>query len=210
MKEIHIVFLDVGCTLVNEDAALWRQCHLQASTKEAREQGLTPEVIREGVRQATLAYRPQYRTVLQRYGLTQRIPYPHELETLYKGAEEVLRTLARQYRLGIIANQADGLAGRLEGWGIAHHFDLVVSSWDHQVMKPDPRLFQIAIEQSGLAAPQCLMVGDRLDNDVFPAKSLGMKTVWIRQGFGGQQQPRSTQDIPDATIDSLEGLLDLL
>ena len=29
------------------------------------------------------------------------------------------------------------------------------------------------------------MVGDRIDNDTLPAKSLGMKTVWVKQGFGG-------------------------
>ena len=27
------------------------------------------------------------------------------------------------------------------------------------------------------------MVGDRLDNDIAPAKKLGMKTVWVRQGY---------------------------
>ena len=31
------------------------------------------------------------------------------------------------------------------------------------------------------------MIGDRIDNDIAPAKSLGMNTVWIRQGYGGLQ-----------------------
>lgn len=29
------------------------------------------------------------------------------------------------------------------------------------------------------------MIGDRIDNDIVPAKALGMKTIWIRQGFDG-------------------------
>lgn len=27
------------------------------------------------------------------------------------------------------------------------------------------------------------MVGDRLDNNIFSAKAIGMKTIWIKQGF---------------------------
>lgn len=29
-----------------------------------------------------------------------------------------------------------------------------------------------------------VMIGDRIDNDIVPAKQLGMKTIWIKQGFG--------------------------
>ena len=51
-----------------------------------------------------------------------------------------------------------------------------------------------------------VMVGDRLDNDIFPAKSLGMKTVWLRRGFGALQIPKGPKYTPDHTIDSLTEL----
>lgn len=54
------------------------------------------------------------------------------------------------------------------------------------------------------------MIGDRLDNDVAPAKEIGMKTIWIRQGFGGMQSPRSTGEQPNAAVDGLAELLGLL
>lgn len=54
------------------------------------------------------------------------------------------------------------------------------------------------------------MIGDRLDNDIMPAKEAGMKTVWIRQGFGGLAKPKTPQETPDFTVDTLQELLKIL
>ena len=51
------------------------------------------------------------------------------------------------------------------------------------------------------------MIGDRLDNDIFPAKKLGMRTVHIKQGFGVYQTPRSEGYKADITVDNLTDLL---
>ena len=77
-------------------------------------------------------------------------------------------------------------------------------------MKPDPRLFHLSLNRAGCPADEALMVGDRLDNDIAPAKAVGMQTVWIRQGFGGLQVPRSDAYRPDQTIQSLRDLLPVL
>ena len=54
------------------------------------------------------------------------------------------------------------------------------------------------------------MIGDRIDNDIAPAKSLGINTVWIRQGYGGLQSPEKYGCIPDFIVNSLHELLDKL
>ncbi len=54
------------------------------------------------------------------------------------------------------------------------------------------------------------MIGDRLDNDIYPAKKLGFKTIWIRQGFGGFQKPISSDYQADIEIDNLHELLTIL
>lgn len=77
-------------------------------------------------------------------------------------------------------------------------------------MKPDTKLFEIAVEQSGYAATETVMVGDRLDNDIFPAKSIGMNTIWIKQGFGGMQKPMTDKYYPDVEITNLRELLYIL
>ena len=51
------------------------------------------------------------------------------------------------------------------------------------------------------------MVGDRLDNDIRPAKALGMKTVWIRKGLSIYQDKDLGNDIADWIIDNLSELL---
>ncbi|MCM0650254.1 HAD family hydrolase [Clostridium swellfunianum] len=121
-----------------------------------------------------------------------------------------MQSLSQKYKLGIIANQTDGLEDRLISWGIFKYFSYIISSWDYQIMKPNTKLFQIAIEKSGCNASETVMVGDRLDNDIFPAKAVGMKTIWIKQGFGGMQSPKTEEYIPDVQIENLSELINVL
>ncbi len=53
--------------------------------------------------------------------------------------------------------------------------------------KPDLRIFRLALEQAGCNPQNTIMVGDRLANDIVPARQLGMKTIWVRQGFAKYQ-----------------------
>ena len=74
-------------------------------------------------------------------------------------------------------------------------------------MKPDIRIFEYALDKANCTPQDACMIGDRLDNDILPAKSLGMKTVWIKQGFGALQKPLSKSEEPDHTINNLAELL---
>ena len=58
----------------------------------------------------------------------------------------------------------------------------MIASAEEGVSKPDPRIFEIALGRADCKAEHAVMIGDRIDNDVVPAKKMGMKTVWIRQG----------------------------
>lgn len=53
------------------------------------------------------------------------------------------------------------------------------------------------------------MIGDRLDNDIAPAKRVGLKTVWIRQGFGGMGDPLTEEQKPDYFVGDLSELFEL-
>ena len=209
MENVRIIFFDIGDTLVCEDDAMRMRFAAQAATDEAKALGITAQMMYDDVAQAAKSFQPLYRTMLKKYGFTESVPYTGEYERLHDGAIELLEALSKKYELGVIANQGDGLADRLKNWGIYKYFKVIVSSWDFQIMKPDLRLFEAALGQPGYSASQAAMIGDRLDNDVFPAKKLGMKTVWIRQGFGGMQTPRGSEYEPDETIDSLKELYNI-
>lgn len=187
MKKAKILFFDVGYTLINEDDVWIDRCRKQAATAEARERGLTYHRIYQEIVIASIGHKPPYRTAMQKLGLTDVVPYSSALEKLYPYTIPVLDNLAQKYRLGIIANQAHGLQQRLKQEGIAHYFSVVVSSADCGAAKPEPKIFELALQRAQCAPHEAVMIGDRLDNDIYPAKKLGMKTIWVRQGFGGMQ-----------------------
>lgn len=202
-----VLFFDIGYTLVDESAVWKKRCEEQAATEEAKRLGLSADTIYREIEQASLARLPQYRTVVQKFRFQTVAPYRHALETLYGDAPGVLRSLSGKYELGVIANQADGLRERLESFGILPYFTYIVSSWDIQVMKPDKRIYEYALKLANCRPHEAVMIGDRLDNDIAPAKAVGMGTVWVKQGFGGSQTPLSEADTPDDTVERLSELL---
>ena len=66
--------------------------------------------------------------------------------------------------------------------------------------KPDPAIFDLALRHAGCAASEPVMIGDRLDNDIRPARLLGWRTMRVLQGPGRFQSPRDSWDEPDLTV----------
>ena len=111
------------------------------------------------------------------------------------------------YSLGIIANQSKGLDDRLKDFGIFCYFDMVVASDEIGVYKPDCKIFTHALESANCSPSCAIMVGDRLDNDIIPAKSLGMQTVWVRNGLARYQDVKLGETFADLIVDGLAGML---
>jgi HAD superfamily hydrolase (TIGR01662 family) len=204
---MKVLFFDVGYTLVNEDAVWEDRCREQAQTDEAKKLGLSAADIYHEIEIASISRKPQFRTLIDKYGFKEVAPYRTELEKLYKDAPAVIKALSQKYELGIIANQLDGLKERLKAFDLLQYIKYIISSWDVKIMKPDIRIFEYALDKANCTPQEACMIGDRLDNDILPAKSLGMKTVWIKQGFGALQKPLSKSEDPDYTISSLSELL---
>ena len=66
------------------------------------------------------------------------------------------------------------------------------------------------LERAGIAAlftrdhdvppAECILVGDRLDKDIAPAKARGMATIQFRSGRYRRQRPRHEAETPDAVV----------
>lgn len=126
--------------------------------------------------------------------------------TLIDEAEEILKYLKNLgYKLGVIANQSPGTADRLEQWKLLQYIDVVAASAELGLAKPDPAIFHKAFELAGCTAEEAVMIGDRLDNDIVPAKKLGMRAIWVKQGFNAYQDTTLITEKyqPDASIDNL-------
>jgi HAD superfamily hydrolase (TIGR01662 family) len=63
--------------------------------------------------------------------------------------------------------------------------DMIATSDDWGVTKPDPAFFQALADAAPCAPGEIVYVGDRIDNDLKPAKAEGMRTAFIRRGPWG-------------------------
>ncbi len=120
---------------------------------------------------------------------------------LRPGMAELLSELhERGVRLGLAANQRPAALARLDGAGIGRFFHHREVSGTHSFSKPDPRLFLRVCADLGVDPTECVMVGDRIDNDIAPARALSMRNVLLRTGRHRWQQARSWQEDPDVEV----------
>ena len=130
-------------------------------------------------------------------------PYSKADEYLYEGVPELLRLLAKTHSLGIIANQSAGTLNRLKDWGIRQYFSSVFASAEAGLSKPDPEIFNRALNEAGCSPNEAMIVGDRLDNDIGPATLAGWRTARVLQGFSRVQKARSDYEQPLITVSSI-------
>lgn len=204
MSKLKWIFFDVGSTLVDEI-----ECYKQRLEKIAEAGGVEPEYVFEKAKEL---YKQNRRGDLEIANML-HVDLPKwtmDAEKLYPEAENVLKELHEKYKIGIIANQAFGTADRLEAFGILKYIDLVIASAEEGVAKPDLKIFEIALEKAGVGPDEAMMVGDRIDNDILPAKKLGMRTMWLRQGFGGMWKIKSDDELPNFIADSLPEVVSIL
>ncbi|MEZ7173309.1 HAD family hydrolase [Sporosarcina sp. OR05] len=100
------------------------------------------------------------------------VPFPH--------LESMLDTLKnRSLKLGIISNGREPFQSKnISALGIGHFFDAILISESEGIRKPDPLIFQRALERLNVQAFESMYVGDHPMNDVKAARSVGMLSVW--------------------------------
>ena len=203
MDGIKWLFFDIGSTLVDET-----KVYDDIFQKIAAAAGVSVEDVKAQAIEFYKQNKRGHREVIRLLG----VDYPEWsplYEELYPDTAKCLRVLEKKYHLGIIANQIPGAEKRLEGMGIRRYFDVIVSSAEEGVAKPDPRIFNIALTRAGCTPEQAVMIGDRVDNDIVPAKQMGMKTVWIKQGVGKYWNIQGDCETPEYEVNSLSELLSI-
>jgi putative hydrolase of the HAD superfamily len=120
---------------------------------------------------------------------------------LFDDVVPALRELQdRGYRLGLISNFEQWLEERLIELEVGHLFDTSVISGFVQIEKPDPAIYELAIERAGISAGRTVHVGDSMSMDVEPATEVGMHAVLLdRAGRHARAQvPRigSLEELP--------------
>jgi HAD superfamily hydrolase (TIGR01509 family) len=103
------------------------------------------------------------------------------------------------YVLGLVSNACGNAATLCEESGYAQYLSVVIDSHRVGVAKPDPRIFRLALGALDVAPSRAGFVGDSLDRDMRPAKTLGMWTCWVTD------TPADPAAAPwvDATVDDV-------
>ena len=202
---IKWIFFDVGSTLVDETEAYdHRVTEMIAGTSITFKEfdDVRIALAKQGLDGNSAA--------IKHFGLT-KTTWHSEDEVPYSDAHGTLVALIdKGYKLGIIANQKNGTTERLESWGLRQYFDVIVASAEIGYAKPDKKIFEKAFELAKCTAEESVMVGDRLDNDIIPAKAIGMKTVWVKNGLAQYQSAELGEGVADYQIGSLSDLLRIL
>jgi putative hydrolase of the HAD superfamily len=72
--------------------------------------------------------------------------------------------------------------------------------------KPDARAFTSACEALGAIPAEAILVGDRIDVDIAPAKACGWVAIQFLGGRHRRQRPRTAAETPDAVVTDVHEL----
>ncbi|UOQ65327.1 HAD family hydrolase [Hymenobacter volaticus] len=131
--------------------------------------------------------------------------YYQRLRRAVPGALPLLKALKPHHRIGIVTNnRTSEQKEKLVQLGMAHLVDALITSEDVGVTKPNPRIYQVALECLHCSPAEAVMVGDNWLADVVGALEAGIRPVWLNR-FGGT---RALTHVDEIT--SLEPLAEVL
>lgn len=132
------------------------------------------------------------------------ITYLADHNALFENALHVLDYLKPQYSMHIITNGFEEVQHRkLQNSNLLPFFDQVITSEKVGVKKPNPAIFQYAMELTGAGAHESVMIGDNFEADILGAINVGMQAIFCK--FNGEI---ATKEVP--TVDNLIELKNFL
>ncbi len=215
----NIIFFDIGATLITGPALtparqIAKHLGLSNIMRRQLERQLLTSVIETPAALGTLLVSAYAVSATRATDLAATIWHSQsEMIKPVPGGIEMLSSLqSKRTRYGFISNiwfpyvtTFNKIYGRLA------RTDLTFFSFRLGIKKPDLRLFQKAVDATGLNPQTCIMLGDSYKNDMQPAMTLGMKTVWFlcrpeKERVGLEQIKQNVLPAPDKIVSSLVGL----
>jgi putative hydrolase of the HAD superfamily len=105
--------------------------------------------------------------------------------------DDILMNLSEEYMLALLSNSwLEAPRHILHEHGYGRWFKVMLLSKDISIPKPDPRIFQHALDLLGVSAFEAVMIGDSIETDIKGSEAVGMKTVLIDDGFSDWSGPK--------------------
>ncbi len=119
-------------------------------------------------------------------------------------SRQVLDRLRGKYPMVLVSNFYGNIETILRDFGLADYFVQIVESAVVGVRKPDPAIYRLGVEATGLPAEAVLIVGDSYDKDVVPARAVGCRTAWLKgEGWTAECVDESVPDLILASLSEL-------
>jgi putative hydrolase of the HAD superfamily len=132
-----------------------------------------------------------------------------ELHTRWELYPDVLPTLqalqGRGFTLGIISDWGGNLAAITSGLNLPRYFDCLIISAVTRHAKPEPGLYELALERAGAIPDYALHIGDSYIHDVLGARAVGITPILLDRPGNLR-----AQDVDCILIHDLREVLDLL
>ncbi len=117
---------------------------------------------------------------------------------LFPNSEEVIEYLAPKYNLHIITNGFSEVQFiKLKSAGLDKYFDKVITSEEAGAKKPDPIIFDYALEKAGAEAKNSVMIGDDYEVDIMGARDVGIDQIFFDPEDNHQENGKCTYHIND-------------
>ncbi len=95
---------------------------------------------------------------------------------------ETLDYLKEKYTLHIITNGfKESQDIKIDGSGLRNYFSQIIISDEHQLMKPEEKIFRLAETLTGATKEECVMIGDSMESDIEGARNAGWEAVYFNE-----------------------------
>ncbi len=130
------------------------------------------------------------------------------LETIAR-IRPLLESCRKKYSTGIVSNFYGNLEAVCRELNIDKYFHSFIDSTVIGVRKPDPKIFQLAIDSLHALPAETYVVGDSYERDIAPAKTVGCVTIWLCGKSWSRPGDTSCADYVIFSLDELKTLLRL-
>ncbi|MBO7238910.1 MAG: HAD family hydrolase [Bacteroidaceae bacterium] len=134
--------------------------------------------------------------------------YSKVKETL-ETSRGIIASFAQRFPMVLVTNFYGNMPVVLNEFGLEDFFKCIVESSVVGIRKPDPALFAMGVEALHIAAEEIVVIGDSYRKDIYPALTLGCKTVWLKN-LCWEEEPIIEGYAPTAIINDIAQLPDII
>lgn len=112
-------------------------------------------------------------------------------------------------RMVLVSNFYGNINAVLCDFNLDGLFEDIIESAVVGIRKPDPRIFELGVKALGVEAQEVTVVGDSMEKDILPAKSIGCHTIWIK-GEHWSTDNKEKDSNADHTITQINNILNII